>query len=768
MIRIQCTACKKTLEADETTLSDREASVVRCPSCGVTLLVDKRKKTVVGPDVRVAADEYKPLAPRPSAEALKATAPSSMHVGIVNDVYEVAEHHLHVKDDIRRRSASLSALDSGARQALDGLRVNVPSRSSDAVIRTVTGAPNERSLDQQLTALDAYLQASRKIADLAAGIWRNVTARHRYTPIVEWQGIARSVIERAYGAVAKRDRALDPYIAQLQNVQTQYEHLVTRYRSEQVAHEEKIAATKHKLASLETECSKAQGWLSQLEGTAGKNALGALPLGGCLTLIAATIIAAMIGSATRSGGVGWLMFFLALAGGIWVAWQIGFGRNNSERSQATRTLGDLRVNQSAAAREQQETERALELHKAATPDITPPATSWSLLTSSDFDSETPLRAAEAERPSLQVVRSDSDLDRAATVVDVPAAVLAPAVGPAQHAGGGAAAGMTVRAVGFIAPPPSAAAAAGVGVIVPDTSPDTAPRSLEPAEDEDEEVTDKRRRLTIIAAIASTVIVVIAYLIWSSTFSYSARIHKALAAGQIFAPAGASVYDLYKSEYAKNPRSSVLARIAPKVRAVLAPAAEDAFARWYRDSDNTINWEEMERSCEFLALVDPEAKVHLMRRSYAIAQQSIEARDFARALSSYEDALKLDPSWALALNGIGKVYMIESSPLFNERLGVAYYERAATADPQFTWAVKNLGDYALRKRDYAGAERYLRQALATSPQRPSILRALGQVCRKTGRRAEAVRYYQQSLVLEKDPEKIESAMKAIAAIQNGAG
>jgi uncharacterized protein HemY len=62
--------------------------------------------------------------------------------------------------------------------------------------------------------------------------------------------------------------------------------------------------------------------------------------------------------------------------------------------------------------------------------------------------------------------------------------------------------------------------------------------------------------------------------------------------------------------------------------------------------------------------------------------------------------------------------------------------------------------------------YLRAALATSPERPSILRTLGTVCRKTNRRMEALAFYERALQFEKDPQRFTSIADAIAELRAG--
>ena len=752
-MRIQCTSCKKALEADDKTLSDHAASTVRCPSCGVTLLVDKRKKSAVGPDVRVAAEEEKPLAPLPSPEELEQTGPSGTQVALIATLYDIAEDHLRTKQRITERAAALSTLSAGAQEALDAMRVNVPPPSSDHLVHAVTAAPAERRLDDQLRGLNVYLQASRRIVDAASVIWRNVMARHRYTPIVSWQADARNAVSDAYGAVAGRAGDLAAHIPRLDDVQSGYETLVAQYRTQADSLQSAVSGTKSRITAVENERTAARTRLASLEETAAQNGTQALTNGGCVTLVAAVVAGVVAAASSGSLAPGWILFFLVLGGGLWLAWTTGYARNRAERERIEFTLSEIASNALAAERQLDDAERALDAHKAATPHVAAAASAWSLLVTRDFDGN-PASRLEAERNVDEAASARTDAVATAASMSLHVAPAATAQPLAVAAG-------TPRTVGFVAPQVSAAVAATA------ISPAMAAVETPLADAVAKPAPTTNRRIAATIATAGVVIVVASYLIWSSFFSLGARIDRALAAGQIFAPSEACVYDLYKREYASNRGSSALARVAPRIRAALAPVADEAFARWYRDSEPSVDWPGLERTCEFLWLLDPDTKQHRMRELYAIAQQSIDSRDYARALSSYEEALKLDPSWVLALNGIGKVYMIESSPLFNERLGVAYYERAAAADRQFTWAAKNLGDYAIRKRDYGMAERYLLQALASSPGRPSILRALGFVYRRTGRRAEAIAHYEQSLAGEKDAEKIAVATKALAALRNGA-
>ena len=188
----------------------------------------------------------------------------------------------------------------------------------------------------------------------------------------------------------------------------------------------------------------------------------------------------------------------------------------------------------------------------------------------------------------------------------------------------------------------------------------------------------------------------------------------------------------------------------------------AFRRWYADSEG-VDWSETEKIYAFLHEVRPDDRLTHVRHEYALGTLRLLNQVHSEALKHFNQALQLDPNFTLAINGIAKIYLQDSSPLKNEALGVEFYRRASATDPNFTWAWKNLGEYYMRKDDWFAAEQCMLKALATSPNRPSILRSLGRIYYNMERYEQALDYNRRFLAVATDPDAIAKANSAINEI-----
>lgn len=270
------------------------------------------------------------------------------------------------------------------------------------------------------------------------------------------------------------------------------------------------------------------------------------------------------------------------------------------------------------------------------------------------------------------------------------------------------------------------------------------------------------RLLIVLVFLAAVGIV-GFLIYNSR-KFSVRVEKALAAGRIFAPPGDNVVDLWTAEQARNPGSADLATAAARIQATLVPKGEDAFVRWYRDSDDKVDWDEQARLYAFLSRLNPTEATFKIRSLYAAGQKEYRASSFAAAIAAYQSAIGIDPCYVLALNGVGKVYVRKDSPFLDLPTAVQYYERAVRCDAAFTWAHFNLGSHYMSQGQWQYAERHMLDALRTSPKRASILRALGRISYNLERYSAALQYYQDSLRTESDPLEIARAHRSIEQIQ----
>lgn len=268
---------------------------------------------------------------------------------------------------------------------------------------------------------------------------------------------------------------------------------------------------------------------------------------------------------------------------------------------------------------------------------------------------------------------------------------------------------------------------------------------------------------VIAAAAVVVIAVLLYVMFGPR-SFDGRIDKALAEKLYFAPPDDSVYDIYTEEAKKNPGSEEVRAAGTKIRAALEPTARAEVDRFYRDSATDLKWDELERYYAFLSVLAPDTRDIQVRLAYAEGQRKLNKDlDHRGALDAYLRALRLDAKFALALNGIAKVYVQDSSPLRDEAMAVHYYQQASAVDPNFTWPLKNLGEYHMRRAEWDAADGYMSRALTTSPERPSILMSLGRIRFNQGRYREARDYYTRARPRVASPEdlrRIDSALEQI--------
>jgi tetratricopeptide (TPR) repeat protein len=277
------------------------------------------------------------------------------------------------------------------------------------------------------------------------------------------------------------------------------------------------------------------------------------------------------------------------------------------------------------------------------------------------------------------------------------------------------------------------------------------------------------RLALMVGVPLVVLAIVAagIVAYMRVYSFNARINQALAENHLFAPPGSSVADIYAAKKASSPNSSDLQAAGAKIRAKLAPIGDELLRKWYVDSEG-VDWEYGEKIYGFLQEVAPNDPAFNVRHNYMVAQTKLQNRDYATALSLYQQALTTDPKFVLALNGIAKVYIQDGSPLKNEALALDYYGRVIQTDPNFTWAYKNVAEYWMQKENWPQAEAYMLRALATSPQRPSILRALGRIYFNMSRWPEALDYYERYVNVATDPDGIARAQSAIQQIRQKLG
>lgn len=153
------------------------------------------------------------------------------------------------------------------------------------------------------------------------------------------------------------------------------------------------------------------------------------------------------------------------------------------------------------------------------------------------------------------------------------------------------------------------------------------------------------------------------------------------------------------------------------------------------TESETDWEEAVHLYHWLNDKKPDGK-YQSREYFVQARLAFLRNDFRSAISGYEQAMALDDSWALPVNGLGRVYV----SLGDKKRGREYYLRATQIEPKWIYPWINLGTISLILKDYEAAESALHQAIVLNPKKASVHYYLGQALEKLNRPCEAVAEY----------------------------
>jgi TolB-like protein/Flp pilus assembly protein TadD len=150
--------------------------------------------------------------------------------------------------------------------------------------------------------------------------------------------------------------------------------------------------------------------------------------------------------------------------------------------------------------------------------------------------------------------------------------------------------------------------------------------------------------------------------------------------------------------------------------------------------------------------------YLRGRAFTPASQFIDKSTYERAIQSYQEAVKLDPSFVLAWVNLSYVQSssfwlgVDPSP---ERLAAAKdaADRALGLDPNLPETHLALGYYRYYgQRDFAGALAEFQQAEQGLPNNVDVIRAIALIQRRLGRWDEAIAELRRAVEL--DPRNID--------------
>jgi tetratricopeptide (TPR) repeat protein len=126
-------------------------------------------------------------------------------------------------------------------------------------------------------------------------------------------------------------------------------------------------------------------------------------------------------------------------------------------------------------------------------------------------------------------------------------------------------------------------------------------------------------------------------------------------------------------------------------------------------------------------------------------RAFEAADFIEAGNTYRDALKIDPTSAPALAGLGDVYMAQGKL----KEGLKYAQAAITADKKDYHGWATLGSGLIDSDELDRAETALRRAISLNPKDADSLGNLGVVFYRQGFMNMAADYFQKAIAIDRE-------------------
>ncbi len=135
------------------------------------------------------------------------------------------------------------------------------------------------------------------------------------------------------------------------------------------------------------------------------------------------------------------------------------------------------------------------------------------------------------------------------------------------------------------------------------------------------------------------------------------------------------------------------------------------------------------------------------------RESWSEEDFAAALKNYEEAVSLDPGYALAFWGMGNLYearYVRTSEAKDLILMLNNYEAAFRANPRLAEPYLGRGWAFFYEQKFDRAHENFRNALRIDPKNPDVQLNAGSFLRSLGLFREAVKFYEEAVRLDLDP------------------
>jgi serine/threonine protein kinase len=211
-------------------------------------------------------------------------------------------------------------------------------------------------------------------------------------------------------------------------------------------------------------------------------------------------------------------------------------------------------------------------------------------------------------------------------------------------------------------------------------------------------------------------------------------------GNLARATGSSAYDLFQSFKDGSLSAGEKAEIAGAAAVALERRGDDILGRLKENSrESEDDWEESIRIYGWLNELSPSARYEA-RGHFAEGRLAFMRRDYGSAATHFQRAVELEPTWAVALNGLGRT----KARLGDRAAAIECYKRASEAEPGWIYPWLNLAVASVGAKDYATAEVALRRGLDIYPGRATTRFALGRTLERAGRACEALAEYRIAL------------------------
>lgn len=224
-------------------------------------------------------------------------------------------------------------------------------------------------------------------------------------------------------------------------------------------------------------------------------------------------------------------------------------------------------------------------------------------------------------------------------------------------------------------------------------------------------TSSGRRVGAVVAVLllAAVLAVVAAVALRRGVSLEEKMDRAIASGRLFTPSGDSAYDYYQQLKSQGASPAVLSRFGGRLFPLLTSGPKQLlvdFAQPGTEEPSLTQWEDARRQLAWATELKPEDAAVAARAEYCRGRIAYLNDRKGEALESWKKASQLDPTWALATNGVGLIH--------NERKEYdkarPYLREAISREPNWAIPYNNLGTSYYYQQRYDEAETYYLKAV----------------------------------------------------------